>query len=284
MQAYQQNTPEWEQMRLNKIGASDAPVIMGVSPWKTPYQLWEEKLGLKKNAPKTMSMERGIKLENQARDQFERLTGLVMMPQVIQHPSYEWMMASLDGIDFLGHNIVEIKCPGREDHCIALDGRIPEKYYPQMQHQLAVTDLKEAYYFSYDGQNGVIVMVPRDDEYIEKLIDAEKKFWNSVESLEAPKLVARDYVEKSDEEWTQLSSSWLECNRQLEFYKEEEERIRERLIELSDKNNCRGGGIMLSRVVRKGNVDYKAVPELKTVNLDAYRKQSIEMWRLMPSK
>ncbi len=38
-----QNTPEWHAFRRKRIGASDAPVIMGISPWKTPYQLWIEK-------------------------------------------------------------------------------------------------------------------------------------------------------------------------------------------------------------------------------------------------
>ena len=35
-----QNTPEWLEFRRKKIGASDAPIILEVSTWKTPYQLW----------------------------------------------------------------------------------------------------------------------------------------------------------------------------------------------------------------------------------------------------
>ena len=31
-----QNTPEWHQWRRQGIGASDAPVIMGETPFKTP--------------------------------------------------------------------------------------------------------------------------------------------------------------------------------------------------------------------------------------------------------
>ena len=37
----QQNTPEWLEFRRLRIGASDAPVIMEVSPYTTPYTLWE---------------------------------------------------------------------------------------------------------------------------------------------------------------------------------------------------------------------------------------------------
>ena len=40
-----QGTSEWLENRKNHIGASDAPVVMGVSPWDTPYKLWENKLG-----------------------------------------------------------------------------------------------------------------------------------------------------------------------------------------------------------------------------------------------
>ncbi len=46
MSALIQHSNEWLELRKNKIGASDAPIIMKVSPWKTPYRLWEEKLGL----------------------------------------------------------------------------------------------------------------------------------------------------------------------------------------------------------------------------------------------
>lgn len=68
---------------------------------------------------------------------------------------------------------MEIKCPGQADHDVAKSGKIPEKYIPHLQHQLAVTSLKLAYYFSFDGV-GVIVEVERNDSYIEQMIDLEK--------------------------------------------------------------------------------------------------------------
>src|SRR5689334_6309347 len=141
MSALLQNTSEWLEMRRNKIGASDAPVIMGVSPWKTPFQLWEEKLGIGKEKETTASMRRGIDMEEEARQKFEELTGHIVFPKVMFHPDYEYLMASLDGIDMDHKVAVEIKCPGREDHECAMDGVVPEKYKPQLQHQLEVTGL-----------------------------------------------------------------------------------------------------------------------------------------------
>ena len=39
----EQGSKEWLALRNNKIGASDAPIIMGESSWTTPFQLWQIK-------------------------------------------------------------------------------------------------------------------------------------------------------------------------------------------------------------------------------------------------
>ncbi len=41
-----QNTPEWHRWRLQGIGASDAPVVMGDAPFRTRRYLWSVKTGL----------------------------------------------------------------------------------------------------------------------------------------------------------------------------------------------------------------------------------------------
>lgn len=283
MQAYQQNTDEWREMRRQKIGASDAPVIMGVSPWMTPYQLWEEKLGLKPDKETNSWMQRGNTLEERARINFEKATGLIMVDQVVFHPTYDWMMASLDGIDFPHENIVEIKCPGAQDHEMACEGFIPPKYYPQLQHQLEVTGLDMAYYYSFDGESGALVKVFRNQEYIDKMVKKEKAFLDCVQNMEPPELSDKDYHERTDDLWLSVSSKWVQCHSALQRLKAEEEELRETLIQLVGNSNARGGGIKISRSVRKGSVDYKAIPELKQVNLDNYRKSSTESWRITES-
>ena len=42
------NHDEWLEWRRQGIGSSDSASIMGTSPYTTPYQLWEEKLGRKR--------------------------------------------------------------------------------------------------------------------------------------------------------------------------------------------------------------------------------------------
>jgi hypothetical protein len=59
-----------------------------------------------------------------------------------------------------------------------------------------------------------------------------------------------------------------------------EEDLRKQLIFLSGESNSKGAGISLCQIQRKGNVDYAKIPELKNVNLDKYRKESINSWRI----
>lgn len=186
MSALVQGTEEWLKMRQNKIGASDAPIIMKASPWKSPRQLWEEKLGLREADSPSWAMRRGIELEEEARQAFEKLTGIYVFKRVMQHPVYEWMIASIDGIDLEEKIIVEIKCPGKKDHEIALSGRVPEKYFPQLQHQMYVCNLPSNYYYSYYRKNGVIVKTNKHEEYQRRLLQEELKFWDCMRNFIVP--------------------------------------------------------------------------------------------------
>lgn len=175
---------EWLKWRLKGIGASDAPIIMGKSPWKTIDQLWEEKVTGIDNYKDNPSMARGRELEDTARALFSKLQDVEVFPKNIIHPEWKFLRASLDGMTIERDLIVEIKCPNKKDHKEALDGKAPEKYYPQCQHQLLVTGLPKMYYFSYSPsfkeQEGACVEVLADDEYIEDMRTAEKHFWCAV--------------------------------------------------------------------------------------------------------
>lgn len=280
MHAYQQNTDEWLEMRKNHIGASDAAVIMEVSPWSTPHALWEEKVGIRQSKVLNSAMSRGNRLEDAAREAFIKMTGIIVFDEVVFHPVHSWMMASLDGIDMDRKNIVEIKCPGPDDHDMALHGHVPAKYYPQLQHQMEVTGLDQCYYFSFDGERGVIVMVNRNQAYIDKMVAKEYEFYENIMSLDPPKLTERDYEERHDDLWRLVSADWIAVQNELEGLKAREEELRETLVGLSGKMNSRGAGIKVSRIVRKGSVDYKSIPELQGIDLNQYRKPTTECWRI----
>lgn len=276
----EQGSDEWHEFRKNHIGSSDAPIIMNLSPWSTPYQLWREKLDLDPPKLTTSSMRRGIELEPFARMLVAESFGEEFDPVVRISGTIEWMAASLDAINHSQKIVVEIKCPGKEDHLQALNNIVPEKYVPQLQHQMYVCELDYMYYFSFDGQEGKLLKAYRNDEYIEKMIDAEKVFWECIQTLSAPPFGDKDYIERLDREWISGSKEWLETKKCLKELEEKELKQRQYLIQLADNQNCKGNGITLTKIVRRGNIEYAEIPELKGIDIDKYRKPNTEMWRI----
>lgn len=268
-----QQTDEWLKIRQEKIGASDAPVIMLESPWKSPYKLWEEKMGFKSNNAKSFAMSRGIEMEPVARRAFEKTIGIKMQPNIILHSEYEWMMASLDGIDLDEKHIVEIKCAGAIDHALAQSGQVPRKYFPQLQHQLEVCRLNMVYYYSFDGQDGVILEVGRDQGYIDEMVKEEKAFWDGVQDWKPPKMGRpRD----DDQHIVRLTEELISLQPALK----RDEEIREELKKLAEGYSYSCKGVKVSKFMSKGRVDYSTVPALQDINLEPYRKPPQESWRI----
>lgn len=272
-----QGSDEWLKFRNNKIGASDAPIIMGKSPHTTPYQLWQIKMGLLK-VEDNDAMRKGRELEPVARRKFIDLTGWEVFPAVAVHEEIEYMSASFDGISPCGKIMLEIKVAGKQDHEMAMDGIVPPKYEDQLQQQLEVNKTAECvFYFSYktDGSYKML-QIERDPKRIEEIKKEEKTFWDCMQNLESPDLIDRDYRQIDDEEWKQLAQEW----KGICELEERKEQIRKRLIAISGQSNSMGAGIKLSKINRKGSIDYKLIPELKTVNLEKYRKGMIETYRI----
>lgn len=278
------NTKEWEKMRQEMVGASDAPIIMGVSPYETAYQLWQRKLDLVPPKQSTYAMNRGHELEPVARDQAQQRLGCELSAQVKFHPSIPWMMATVDGISPDSQTLVEIKCPGAIDQRTALEGHIPEKYIPQLQHQLEVCELEKGFYFSFDGQEGVMLEFYRDDKYIKKLVSIEKEFYSCMQDLTPPALTNRDFYQIDCPEWDQVALRWKQINSQLTALEQEEKKLREWFIQRCCNQSSSGGGVNVTRFVRKGSIDYAKIPQLKGVEVEKYRKKSVEVWKIIEAK
>lgn len=178
-----QGSDEWLNWRGRGIGSSDAPIIMGVSPFKTVQELYEEKTNKeKKERYQNDAMARGSRLEGPARAYVEIHTSIDFEPGVHTHGVYDFIRASTDGWNEALGIVLEIKCPGKADHGTARSGQVPKKYYPQLQHLLLVTGGRGLLYFSYDGRGGHLIKVDNDFEYQEKLLQKEIKFWDCVVS------------------------------------------------------------------------------------------------------
>lgn len=177
-----QGSSTWLQWRTKGIGSSDAPIIMGVSPWKTPHELFLEKTGMKLPGERSWAMQKGVDQEPAARAHYELMTGREMPAVTCEHEAFRFLRASLDGWNTTERKALEIKCPGKKDHQLALEGVVPEKYFPQLQHLILVSGARSLDYFSYRDRSGVIIEVMPDLEYIQRLLVQEFAFWGMVQS------------------------------------------------------------------------------------------------------
>ena len=275
----EQGTKEWHNLRRTKIGASDAPVIMGVSPWKTAYELYLEKMmGTEQEV--SASMARGTALEEAARERFQDKTGILMMPQVVLSKEREWQMASLDGISFDGTSILEIKHAKKEIFEMAVQGELPDYYMIQVQHALDTTGAAKCYYVVSDGEKDVWVEVFPNEKLIEKIREENEKFYEYITSKEPPPLTEKDYVKRNDKEFVDLMNDYYQVKTQIGILGDAEEKIKEDLIRLCDGKSAQSPNGRITRSVCKGQVDYKLIPELIGVDLEPYRKPPCEKWRI----
>ena len=176
-----QGTPEWLEWRNDGIGASDAPIIMGENPWKSAAELLEVKCGRARESDRNAAVARGIELEPEARRVYISRTGTLVQPACLQSGSYDWLRASVDGLSYRADAVVEIKCGESVYRKTRQYGRVPDYYYGQLQHILAVTGLPSIDFFCYlPGFSELLVPVARDDNYIGQLLNTEFQFWTQV--------------------------------------------------------------------------------------------------------
>jgi len=276
-----QNTPVWHRWRGEGIGASDAPVIMGETPFKTPHTLWSIKTGRMPEEPAGPAARRGSELERFARHAYERETGIQVEPLCLVHEELEWMRASLDGLSFDGSTLVEIKCPlSLRDRLSAEQGRVPSRYHAQLQHQLEVSGAERAHYWSFNGSKGVLIEIRPDREYAKRLVETEAEFWQRVQDNCWPELPNEELDLSRNPDWRHAALRYREVRLRLESATFEEHNLRAALTRMATAKSTYGCGVEVLKSSRRGAVDYSAVPELRGVNLEPYRKPPVTVTRI----
>ena len=199
---------EWLKQRMKGCGGSDAATIMGVNPWRSPFDLWMEKTGEFVQDASNEKMYWGTVLEDIVAREFTKRTGKKVRKRnaILQHPDHGWMIANVDRLVVGERAILECKTTSAFNQW----DEVPEYYYAQVQHYLAVTAYHKAYLaVLVGGQEYRDFEIQRNDAYITELIEKESDFWRKVKNGEPPDLdgsesctqmVSKLYPEGKDEE------------------------------------------------------------------------------------
>ncbi len=185
---------EWLEQRMMGIGGSDAAAVLGISPFKSRLQLWNEKVSKKigHNFDEDLIMQIGTVLEPIIADKYSHKTGRKLEKRPIKvHPEYPFIIGNIDREiigDERGPGILEIKTKGAWVDWKGDD--IPPYYMAQVQHYLSIYGYDWASFAVLDlGTRKITnIDIERDDKQIANIIEEEKKFWKLVETGVPPEI------------------------------------------------------------------------------------------------
>lgn len=190
---------QWLQQRRFSVGGSEIAAALGLSRWRTPFDVWAEKTGhiTKKDEP-TDAMRFGTLLEPVIRSEFARRNGLEVCecPYILAHKDYPFMTCNLDGYVKLPDGscaVLEIKTANAFASEDWANMGAPLEYVMQVQYYLAITQMKFAYLAVLIGSSDYRqLIIERDDEVISIIIQKLKEFWRMVETNTPPPVSGLD--------------------------------------------------------------------------------------------
>ncbi len=173
---------EWLVLRRKGIGGSDAAAIVGLDRYRSPFDVYADKLGLKPEIPDNEAMRQGRDLEQYVAERFMEATGKRVRRRnaMLQHPEYPFMIADIDRW-IVGENAgLECKTTSVLNRAKFSQGEFPPNYYVQCVHYMAVTGA-ERWYLAVLVLNKAfhVFTIERDEAEIQALIAAEKDFWEN---------------------------------------------------------------------------------------------------------
>lgn len=179
---------DWLLWRSGGIGASDVPSILGVSPYRNILDIYNDKINPSTEEKTSYIMELGNIMEPIARANYEIITGYEFSACNVEHSEIKHYRCSLDGFNKELNKVIEIKYCGKNFTEIC-----PDKYYPQVQYQYAITNCVSLDLVQINDDKKInIIPIERNDEYIIDMLKKVDEFWNCVVSKTPPEFIPKE--------------------------------------------------------------------------------------------
>lgn len=169
-------TPEQLAARRHTLGASEIAAVCGLDPFRGPWDVWADKMGLDIRQP-FAEADMGHLFERPLLDHYSRTTGVVLTypPETMIHPVYKWVSATPDGL--ASDRVVQVKVVGA-NMAYKWDAGVPEYVVCQVQWEMFVTGLALAVVVACIGGTDYRALdVVADSEIQETLLDLGRTFW-----------------------------------------------------------------------------------------------------------
>jgi putative phage-type endonuclease len=162
-------TNDEREKRKRYIGGTDVSAILGMSPWRTPWDVWASKTGRAEDVRTSEAMRWGTALEPVVLAEYEFQTKTKLdLPGFVLDKNTPFFCANLDGARLKDRIIVEAKTANiRKAHEWGEEGtdQVPDAYRLQVMHYMHVLDFDEAHIpVLIGGSDFRIYVVKRDKE------------------------------------------------------------------------------------------------------------------------
>ena len=180
--------------RQTFIGSSDTAAILGISPWKTPLDVYLDKVQPRveiTDPDKLRVLNRGKRMEPYVIDLLAEETGLEIVRRGERYVDleYDFLAAEIDAEAASGENI-EIKTVSpfkAKEWGEQQSDEIPVHYAAQAMHALMITGRKICIFGVLIGADDFrIYRIERDDVTIAAIRAKEIAFWKRVQDRDPP--------------------------------------------------------------------------------------------------
>jgi putative phage-type endonuclease len=232
---------EWLEQRRGAIGASDVAAILGISPWKTAWEVWADKTGKVSNWAGNDATRAGQAFESGVLDVAEDQLGLLERNVRVVHREFP-LAATLDARVVSSGEPVEAKTTGLTGKVMgdwgdALTDQVPDHYLCQLHAQLICTGAEMAYLFALIAGRGVVkYQCERSDRLASQLTTMLTDWWERhiVRGIEPelrtpPALSVVKRLRKEAGKSIELTSAEASLMEQRASLKEQEKSLREQL-------------------------------------------------------
>ena len=257
---------QWVQSRAKGIGGSEVAAVLGLDPYRSPYNVWVEKTTGESRNIDNIYTRAGTKLEPVVVEFFQEETGFSIEAQnvgdwhQVTHPQYDYMRGSRDRVFIkpTGERCI-LECKTTQT-TIDKDN-LPVSWYCQLQWYMGL----------YNIENGAIAWLERglrfdcieiglDRNFFNYLVEKVKEFWEDyvLANVEPPYLHLHDIESKyplhTDGRVIEASSELYEVYNQLKGIREQKNELQaqeDKLIEqfkmtMKDSERTMYNGVVLA--------------------------------------
>lgn len=267
------------------VGGSDVATILGLNKYKTQFELAKEKVGIVKNEFKGNEYtEYGNILEPQIREYINAINETKFKPDT-RIDNEKGIRSNTDGFDKENQLILEIKTHGKNPTLKVYEAQM-QLYMYQFDVPygwLALYERPDNFDTEFDSDRLKINLVERDDEYIQKILDAIETFWIRCEYLkDNPEMTEQEYLSIGQNELAMVAKQIEKLELQLANFKEIEKQHKEmkkKLYDLMDEYDIKKwetDNIVITRVLpsTRESIDSKKLKAEKPEIFESFKKVS----------